>query len=145
MKRKEWREWISKINKGKPKTKEHRKKLSESKKGKCIGKDNPFYGRKHSKESKKSMSQKHTGKIVREETKQKLSIALSGKNNPFYGRTHTAKSIDRMCKNNPRYAKVKDPNTNIIYYSINEASRKTGISKYCIKKEWERIPGRVAS
>ncbi len=35
---------------------ESRKKFSNSKKGKCLGKDNPFYGKKHTKEYKQKMS-----------------------------------------------------------------------------------------
>ena len=43
------------FNKGKPKSEETKKKIRASKKGKQLGKDNPFYGKHHSEESKKRM------------------------------------------------------------------------------------------
>lgn len=42
---------ISLIQKGKQKSKEHKEKLSLARKGKFTGKENPFYGRIHSKET----------------------------------------------------------------------------------------------
>ena len=52
-------------------------------------------GFKHSKETKKKISNTKRGKKASEETKRKLSIAKSGKNNPNYGKTfskeHTLK------------------------------------------------------
>ena len=41
----------------KPKSAEHKKKLSEAKKGKYLGKGNPFYGKHHSDELKKKLSE----------------------------------------------------------------------------------------
>lgn len=43
-------------NKGKPWSDEIKKKFSLKRKGKQVGKDNPFYGKKHSEESLKKMS-----------------------------------------------------------------------------------------
>ena len=50
--------------------------MSDSHKGKGLGKDNPMFGRKHTEEEKKKMSERMKGKFV-------------GKNHPFYGRHHT--------------------------------------------------------
>ena len=51
---------------GKPKTTEHKQRLSEAHKGKQAGENNPMYGKKHSDESKKKMSRaaniRNTGK-----------------------------------------------------------------------------------
>lgn len=47
---------ISKANKGRIVSEETRKKASASHKGKQVGKDNPFYGRKHTEENKKKQS-----------------------------------------------------------------------------------------
>ena len=41
---------------------ESKKKMSEAKKGKHLGKDNSFYGKRHSEESKKKMSEANKGK-----------------------------------------------------------------------------------
>lgn len=56
--------------------------ISEAKKGKLCGKNNPFHGKKHSKESKF-----------------KISIAASkrvGVKNSFYGRKHSKKFIEKL-------------------------------------------------
>jgi len=45
-----------------------------------IGKNNPFYGKKHKEESKRKMSESHKGKVFSEEHKRKLSI--KAKENP---------------------------------------------------------------
>jgi hypothetical protein len=86
---------------------EHRKKLSESA-SKKIGIQNPFYGYKHSEETKEKIRNHNIGKkysdeinkskgrvgrspsnkgiSLSEETKNKISLATSGKNNPMYGK-----------------------------------------------------------
>ena len=63
-----------------------REKMSESHKGKQTGKNNPFYGKHHSEESKQKMSESNKGKNnsmygkhLSEETKQKMSEKLSKK------------------------------------------------------------------
>lgn len=45
-------------NRFRPLSKETRKKISESRKGRFFGKDNSFYGKKHSEETKKKLSEK---------------------------------------------------------------------------------------
>jgi very-short-patch-repair endonuclease len=47
------------MRKGQKATEETKKKISEGRKGKLVGKDNPFYGKKHSDESKAGMSKNH--------------------------------------------------------------------------------------
>ncbi len=64
------------------------------------GKNNPFYGKKHSEDVKKKISSANkgrkgynTGKTLSKETRMKISNSLkcimSGKNNPMYGKKHT--------------------------------------------------------
>ena len=74
---KEAAEQHSKAMKGKPKTEEHKKKLSEAHKGKHIGEKHSMYGKHHSDESKKKMSEAH--KNMSEETRRKLSESHKGK------------------------------------------------------------------
>ena len=50
------------------------------------GTNNPFYGRKHSEETKKKISEAHKGKKLSEEHRKKLSEAVKGTNNPNYGK-----------------------------------------------------------
>lgn len=82
------------------KTDEHRKHLSESKKGKLTGSDNPFYGKHHSietiekwKKIRKGRPSPSKGKkgITNhtKEWKEQHSKAMKGKSNPMYGKTHS--------------------------------------------------------
>ena len=85
---------------------ETRKKLSIVR----IGKDSPMYGKKHSAEAKRKMSEAQKGRKCTDETKRKISEAHkgrkfsaankgkhAGKNNPMYGKcgkdSPTAKSV----------------------------------------------------
>ncbi len=56
-------------------------------KGKNTGKDNNFYGKKHSKETKNILSEQRKGKPVSEKQRKVLSEHCKGKNNSMYGRT----------------------------------------------------------
>jgi hypothetical protein len=53
-------------------------KMSESKKNKYVGENNPFYGKHHTQKTKQKISEIHKGKIISEETKQKISEKLKG-------------------------------------------------------------------
>ena len=54
------------------------KKQSEAMKGKRTGKDNPFYGKHHSAETRRKLSESQKGKKLSEEHKNKLSTANKG-------------------------------------------------------------------
>lgn len=60
-----------------------RKKMSETKKGKCTGENNAMYGKHHTEESKKKMSLSKKGKYT-------------GEDNPFYGKTHSDETRMRL-------------------------------------------------
>lgn len=59
---------------------ESKKKLSESRLGKYKGLENPFYGKKHSEQTKQKLRELHLGKKLSEETKKKKSQSMKGKN-----------------------------------------------------------------
>ena len=59
---KEATEVKSKANKGKKRSEETRRKMSEAMKGKHTGENNPFYGKHLSEEQKKKLSEAHKGK-----------------------------------------------------------------------------------
>lgn len=99
---------------------ETRKKISESKKGK----NNPFYGRKHSDETKKKISEYRKGKKLFDETKKKMSEYHKGKklsdetkkkiSESLKGRKHSDEAKKKISKskkgkyigeNNPFYEK----------------------------------------
>ena len=64
------------------------------------GEKNPFYGKKHSEETKKRNAEAHKGKHLSEETKKKLSEANKeryiGEKHPMYGRHHSEESKKKM-------------------------------------------------
>ena len=66
---------ISKANKGKKRSEETRKKMSESLKGE----NNPRYGKHLSEEAKKKVSEANKGKNMSDETKKKIAKARKGR------------------------------------------------------------------
>jgi group I intron endonuclease len=77
---------------GKTFSEETKRKISESRKGKYKGPDNPNYGKHYS-----------------DEVRKKLSLINTGKNNPFYGKNQSEKHRQKMMKmigeNHPNFGK----------------------------------------
>lgn len=94
-------------------------KISESMKNRHVGEDNPFYGKKHKKESLIKISNSLKGKTHSKETKNKMSKSAS--------------EIDRSTYNLKR-CKIVDLETNEIFNSIYEASKRIGMSRGYIHK-----------
>ena len=112
-------------NGGRP-SEEALKRMRESKKGMYRGKNNPFYGKKHSKEARARISMARKGKTLSAETRAKISAKgkgrkvseetrarigrarkgrkhsaetkakMSGKNNHFYGKKHSEATRKKM-------------------------------------------------
>ena len=85
-------------NKDKELSDEHKKKLSESHKGKFAGENHPMFGKHHSDESRKLNSEHHKGQIpwnkgkigvYSSETLEKMSNSLKGRISPMKGKHHT--------------------------------------------------------
>lgn len=87
-------------------------KMSKSHKGKNCGKTHPLYGKHHSIESKKKMSESQKG----------------NKNHLGHKHSEQTKSIISKCNSK----KVKCIETGCIYNSIKEASEKTNTNNACI-------------
>lgn len=68
-------------------TEEQKRSLNQEKKLTYIGENNPFYGKNHSEESLKIISQKA------------IERNMSGENNPFYGKQHSEESLRKIIKN----------------------------------------------
>jgi group I intron endonuclease len=88
---------------------EIRRKKSESRKGEKnpmygrIGKNHPLYGKHHSQESKRKMSEAHSGKHHSEEHKKKISDALSGENHPIYGKERSEETKQKLSEAGKEY------------------------------------------
>ena len=53
------------------------------------GEDNPFYGRKHTEETRKIIAEKNRGRKKSEKEIEELRKRNVGEKNPFYGKKHT--------------------------------------------------------
>lgn len=93
----------SKLNEGKHRTEEAKRKMAEAKKGKYTGEDSPNYGKHHSEEAKRKMSEAkkgkpspNKGKKMSEAQKKKLSEAHKGKPSGYKGKTHTGETRRKL-------------------------------------------------
>jgi hypothetical protein len=91
---------------------EHKRKMSESAKGKTIsqetrkkiselktGEKHPFFGKKHSDETIRKMSEAQKGKKHSDESRRKMSESAKGKTseqNPMFGKKHLDETIRKM-------------------------------------------------
>lgn len=118
---------------------ESKRKMSISRKGKRIGKENSFYGRKHTEESirkaneakakkqaeiskklseysknrttehRKNISIANTGHVHSEERKRRIGDSVRGEKNGFYGKKHSEITRELMSKNSRRLSKGDNP------------------------------------
>lgn len=87
------------------------------------GEENPFYGKRHTEESKKKMSNSTIG-------------VYAGKNNPMYGKQHTNEARDKMSQNHVDFSNEKHPRSvavycvemNEIFWGATDAQNKYGIN-----------------
>jgi group I intron endonuclease len=101
---------------GKTHTEEARKILSEIKKNKNTGEENSFFGKHHTKETKQKFS---------EIAKQRI-----GKKNPFFGKHHTEETKEKLREKNKgtqSTSRISISIDNINYVSMTDASKKLSI------------------
>lgn len=123
------------------------------------GEGNPFYGKKHSEETKKLIGHLHKGKILSEETRSKISesrlnnpISLSkeqkrkisdrnsGKGNGMYGKKHSDESISKMKKSRPNQSGSSNPSAKSVtvngvnYPCMKDACSDLNISMHKLRK-----------
>jgi hypothetical protein len=78
-------------------TDEAKKKFSEYQKINLLGEKNPFFGKNHKENARAKMSEYHSGKILTEEHKNKIS-----ENHAFKGKKRPDHSIKMSGENNPK-------------------------------------------
>lgn len=87
------------------------------------GEDNPFYGKHHSEESRRKMSEACEGLYV-------------GEKNPMYGKQHTEETREKMSKNHADFSHEKHPRSipvycielNEIFWGVSGAENKYGFN-----------------
>ena len=112
---------------------ETRQRISESRKGKCVGVDNPFYGKHHTEEALQKMHKNRPN--------------MSGPNNPNYGRKFTEEHCRRISeskrgKNHPCYGKHLSEETRAKISAANKGKR---MPEEAIRKMAETKRGRKLS
>ena len=102
-----------------------------------------FRGLKHTEKTKRQMSASATGRVFTESHCRNLSNSLKGKlvgeKNPMYGKPKSLETIKKQYKAHKKEMKPiiqKDANGNVlnIFFSMHEATRRTGVNRNCIKR-----------
>lgn len=78
---------------------------------KLFGENNPFYGKNHTEETKRIISEKNTGRKATDEERDMRSKINKGSNNPFYGKRHsdeTKRKIKETSMANGNYEKSSE-------------------------------------
>lgn len=136
---------ISEANKGRTYSYEYREKMSKTQ----SGSKNGMYGKKHTEESKKKISEKaKLRKPDSVETRKKKArygkdngmygkgYLISGENHFLYGKNHTEESKEKMRNHPSNKAVVID---GINYNSVSEAARLLNLSRFKINKLKELV------
>lgn len=94
--------------------------------------NNPMFGKHHTKETKRKISEKATGRGHSEESKQRMSEQRAGEKNIMYGKTHTEKAKEKikLAVSRP----VRCIETGIVYPSALEAKRQIGADNSVINR-----------
>ena len=121
---------------GKRHSDESRKKISESKKGK----NHPFYGKEFSEEHKKKMSESHKGKKFSEEHKKKMSESHKGKklseeHKKKISESHKGKKFSEEHKKKISECHKGKKVSEKHKKKISESRNTTGFYRVCISKE----------
>jgi group I intron endonuclease len=97
------------------------------------GELNPFYGKKHSEETKRKISEKNSGRIMTQEQKDKISKANLGKK-------MSPESIKKTVEKKSKVWHLIDPNGNCITVkNLNEYCRKNGLDQRNMTKMYNGL------
>ena len=119
-------------------TDEYKRKMSDAMKGKGTGKDNHFYGKRHTIKSIKKMSEYQSNRWT-VETRKERSESYKGKfvgaDNPFYKKKHKQSSKDKMSKAKDKMkVKVRNIDTGEVFESLSLASKTHNVQVAHIKR-----------
>ena len=106
---------------------ETKAKLRKARKGKYFGKDNYWYGKTHSQETREKISKANSGRVPSQETREKISKANSGK-------THSQETKIKMSKE-----KIGEKHHKSNYWKITFADGK--IITQCGLSNWSKENG----
>jgi hypothetical protein len=98
---------------------EHKKKLSESLKGRMP----TNYGKSHSEETKRKIGQKNKGRKASEETRKKLSECRKGERHFLYGKKRDIEIVNKIAEKKSKEFSIINPQGEII--------RGKNITKFC--------------
>ena len=103
-------------NYGRTHSEETRRKISESRIGKYFGEENPFYGRTHSEETRRKISEKAMGR----------TSPMKGKTGELascYGREHSDEEKEKILLSQPTRQEVYCIELNMAFPSLSQAER----------------------
>ena len=83
-------------NSNKTISEETKQLISDKNTGNQMGELNPFYGKKHTDETKAIIKLKRKDRVITEETKRKISDSLKGEKNYFYGKHHSYATKEKL-------------------------------------------------
>lgn len=115
---------------------------------KMSGKNNPMFGKTHSKKARQKISE--AAKNISSKTRHKMSIAKIGKNSPMFGKTHSEKTKKKLSEvgkkrvgdNNPFFGKTHSEETK---QKLSEAQKGKVLSKETRQKLSEAGKGKTHS
>jgi very-short-patch-repair endonuclease len=91
-------------------TEETLRKISNSRKGKVVGKENPFFGKRHTEQMKKHLSEVHKGRPTwmkgkhwSEEHKKRHSEIMKGRPSPMKGKRASQETKRKQSESKKRY------------------------------------------
>ena len=89
---------------------------------KLFGKDNPFYGKHHSEDTKRVISEKNSNRRATDEERIMRRKINGGSNNPFYGKHHSSESIEQIKETNIKNGNYKKASERMKLYNPNDGT-----------------------